>query len=390
MLKKDKLNLFIIILVAALNYVNFMSSFSLVLMQNYISSPLWFSVLLVVKKILKIALDIPSGVLADRFGAKKLIILSTVFFALCQVAWFVPSVYNIIIGLCLQSVALAFMVGKVEAYIYNILLRNDMLNKYPRYSALMYFVVDILAAIVCFVAPFVYRFGSYSGLSSATIACNVLSLLLLLKLEDIRFRSAEGEYFSFKQIIQNSYNICRSNMHLFYLLIMWGLVNFFGWQFGHISLMVLSEINFSVEQISMLKSVEHFAMSIGCVLTFIFSPFLNFRRAAICLVVAMSVMILSGIVYGKFVIVGIVFYLLLYTSMEVVIMRNIEKNSLNSTRYTITSFSAMMSSMFNIFGTLLIGGIANISSYQVALVSLCVAFMLLSIFSIIGLKNYKE
>ena len=91
------------------------------------------SVLLSIWAVTSLVLEVPTGVLADRWNRKYMLILGGLFYAICYSIWLAnPTFIGFLIGFIFRSLASTFSSGTLQAYIYDFLFEHKKQNLFER------------------------------------------------------------------------------------------------------------------------------------------------------------------------------------------------------------------------------------------------------------------
>lgn len=85
------------------------------------------AVLMFLWSVMSMALEVPSGALADRWSRRKIIILSGIFYSLCYLIWiFASSFWGFLLGFFFRTLGGVFSSGTLQAYVYDFLKLNKV------------------------------------------------------------------------------------------------------------------------------------------------------------------------------------------------------------------------------------------------------------------------
>lgn len=108
------------------------------------------AILMFLWSVMSMALEVPSGALADRWSRRKIIVLSGIFYSLCYLIWiFSHSFWGFLLGFFFRTLGGVFSSGTLQAYVYDFLKLNkvekDFENIWGRGEALR--LIGIAAAV---------------------------------------------------------------------------------------------------------------------------------------------------------------------------------------------------------------------------------------------------
>ena len=157
-------------------------------------SPSQLALLLVVWSGVGLALEVPSGVLADHMSRKHLLALGQVIRAAGYACWLLfPGFWGYLAGFACWGVKGALQSGAFEALVYDELDREGRADLYAQVigRARAVAIVGILAAMVA--ASGVYRFGGYDLLIVLSVAAVLVAMVVALALPSTPRVQSTGE-----------------------------------------------------------------------------------------------------------------------------------------------------------------------------------------------------
>jgi len=90
-------------------------------------------ILLFLWSAMTIALEVPSGAIADRWSRRKMLILSGIFFSLCYFVWiFSRSFWLFLFGFFLRTLGGTFASGTLQAYVYDYLKHSRVETQFEK------------------------------------------------------------------------------------------------------------------------------------------------------------------------------------------------------------------------------------------------------------------
>ncbi len=162
-------------------------------------TPLQISILLMVWAGTSFLLEVPSGVLADKYSRKNILFFAELARIVGYIFWLVmPNFVGFLIGFILWGVKSAFTSGTFEALIYDELKENKEEDKYIKIQGVvqsLQFIAFIFAGIGASLSiSFGYSFVLI--ISIASLVISAISILSLPKAKRIE-STGEKEYFKF-------------------------------------------------------------------------------------------------------------------------------------------------------------------------------------------------
>ena len=334
--------------------------------------PLQISILITIKRLIRIAGDAFFGLIFDRFGAKivfisgRLMKLISYFILLIDQKFTTLCFAMIIYGLSEGTIQ-----GKVSSFIYNNLKANDKLSSFSRAISAYYLVIDVHIALMSFIAGILLKMYGYHLVIYISIIINVFSIWLLIKLipkdnkdgvNGFQAKSFKGIFLTLKSVV--------SKKQLFaYLIAMYGVLVFFAWQFGSIASMVLLDMGMDGTGVATFGSLVKIFMAIGTIFSFLFvKNAFTLNQVSVSLLVLVAFGCVGAGFYNLY--LFCVFMLIVdisYVALEVSLEKNLEQMSDKTIRGTAISLAMIFCNIIACIANLLIGLIAQYFDYKTAL-----------------------
>lgn len=169
-----------------------------VMFLHYGITGLQMAILLAVWSITSFILEVPSGVIADKFSRKHILFFAQIARIIGYACWiFSPNFIGFLIGFIFWGVKSAFTSGTFEALVYDELKQNNQEHEYTKIigrTKSLSFIAMLLASMGAAVA---IHFG-YSFVMMISILSLVISSIAIISLPKAkRFESThESKYFS--------------------------------------------------------------------------------------------------------------------------------------------------------------------------------------------------
>ncbi len=354
--------------------VAFVSSvFSTIINQN-ISDPLTIASILAIKRFSRIFLDIPAGIVGDKFGSKILFILSMLSILLSMsILLLSKTIVVLFISVALKGLSDSCSAGKVEAHIYNILTHDNNFDKFGKIISTYYLFMDLAVGFVVFLLS-IYLFNVDQFLLYGIIL-SVCGLAMSIFIQD-SYIINNTKRPTFKEIFNGIKTIYQSKS-MFLLILLWGLCNFLGWQLHSITTILLAHFNFTINQIVRVQSMEHFALVVGCIISFIVSDKISFKKIMYLFLFSVITMCICAILYTPFMIIAsILLYLCCFCTIQVFFEKIIDKLSTGQSRLSINSATTTIVAIYNSIGMVLFGFLAKYYGYKISWNIICFLFLL--------------
>jgi MFS family permease len=208
-------------------------------------------------------LNIPTGILADKYGRKYAIILACVALLLCTIiGGIAQNIYEYAVAVILWGLFYTTQNGAYEATLYDTLKEEKNENEYARYAGLStayfwgaIFVSSILGAWV----------GSKYGLRKAyliTIIPNVINIIIAFSLYEPAILKHDNSRSSLSMMKQG-FNFLKSSQKLLLLSAVFLVIEVFGWMTNEFSQLFFLELGFSIFIIGILNATSGLFQSVG-------------------------------------------------------------------------------------------------------------------------------
>ena len=156
------------------------------------------SILLAVWSITSFLLEIPSGVLADKYNRRNILILAQTFRVMGFLIWYLfPNFWGFLIGFVFWGLKSAFTSGTLEAHLYDGLKSIGQERKYSKILGSLQ-GLSFIAILLSSTLSSVLFFLGYRNLLLLSIVSLVISILALVtsKTTKIVQSTQEAKYFS--------------------------------------------------------------------------------------------------------------------------------------------------------------------------------------------------
>jgi len=356
--------------------------------------PIQISILVTVKRLVRLVGDTIFGLIFDRFGAKMVFLLGRFMKLISYFILFLDqSFLTLCIAMIIYGLSEGTIQGKVSSFIYNNLKANDKLSSFSRAMSMYYLVIDIHIAVMSFLAGILLKIYGYNLVIYVSIAINIFSIWLLIKLipnnkkDDInsfQAKSIKDIFIKLKEVI--------SKNHLFlYLIVMYGVLVFFAWQFGSVASMILLDMGMDGTGVATLGSVVKICMAIGTLIpVFFYKNSLSLKAVMTNLFILIFVGVVSATLYNIYLFCAFMLFVdLSYVILEVSLEKNLEHFSDKTVRGTAISLAITFSNAIAVIANLLVGIIAQYVNYRFALCIILYTMFFVCFFALIKIKKYK-
>ncbi len=226
-------------------------------------STLGISILAVTYITASALLNVPTGILADKYGRKYAILLATLALLLSSIVGGLShSYWQYLLATVLWGIFYTTQNGAYESILYDTLQEESNEQAYARYSGLSssafwlaIFVSSILGAWA----------GSKFGLRTAyflTIIPNILNLLLVLTLHEPH-RAKLTENNTSRAMISQGFRFLKSSPRTFSIASTYLLIALVAWTTNEFGQLFFIELGFSIFVIGLFNAFSGLAQSIG-------------------------------------------------------------------------------------------------------------------------------
>ena len=331
---------------------------------------------------IQLLLEIPSGIIADKYNKKIILLVSELLFILSTIIFiYLKSYYWFIIAIIIKSVSTCLTTGIINSMLYE--MNNNKFNKLLFFKQISFNISYMLAMII----------GGYIGSKYGLIytykltlipAC--INLIIIFFMKTNNFNKKEKK----KSILKNAINEIKGNKILLDLMFTSAII------FSSIKLLEESHPEYSSN-----IGISVFIIGIYTSLILLFCIFGNligvkFGKKHKKLILKFNslfvgiILLLIGVFNSVF---GIIFILLIYLfseSYDNVCMSELHNNISSKSRVTIESIQSMVicftGIIFSVFISLILKHIPVYQSYIV----LGVVCIIYSMIKLVVIRRYKK
>ena len=180
-------------------------------------------VLLFIWSLMSLVLEVPSGILADRWSRRKMLILSGLLYSICYFIWIFSNSFSLfLLGFVFRTLGSTFSSGTLQAYLFDYLRLNNRSNDFEKIlgkgNALRTLGIGVAVAFGGFMSEFSYNVPLVaSALSVLTIS------VIAIAWPEIKTTTSTGEE-NYWQFLKNSINTVRKNRLLLRIVIYTAIV----------------------------------------------------------------------------------------------------------------------------------------------------------------------
>ena len=368
---------------------NFILIFPLyaVMFQDSGITPFHISVLLGVWSVTAFLLEVPSGVWADKYSRKNILMIGQVFQALAYTIWiFFPTFIGFLIGFILWGINSALSSGTFQALLYDELKATGRQKDYTKIlgttKTLAFIAILSASALASLAILLGYTFVLAISVLSICISTGALLVLPRVPAQE---STHEKEYFS---LMKEGFTVAFKNIHvrkliIFIIIVMslsGGLEEFWGLFADNAGLpkyglgiylgifsgiqAIASFIAYKFEKHS--ETFFHGLFTLNGIVLFGAAYFFN--------IPALALLMLFGFIF-----VGV----------QTVLEGKLQHIIPSETRATVSSVTTFFAELGNILIYLVVGLITQLSSYQVSFMTFGVLISLIGLWYLLSHKKKK-
>ena len=357
--------------------------------------PVQISIIITSKRIIRIFGDAFFGLFFDRFGAKKLFIVGRVMKLCCYILLLRhTSFWWLCFTMIVYGLSEGTVQGKVSSFIYNNLKANDNIKKFPKAMSLYYLFIDGHLALMKFLTATLLGKYGYNMIINISIVMNIVSIILIIVLIPNNNENNLQQFMSnsFKDVVSKLFFILKQDKIILHIMVVYGILVFFAWQFGSIASMVLLDMGMSDVNITFIGGTMNVCMIAGTIVSlFFFQKSISLKKVCLALCAVMSFGITTTLLYNMYLFcIFMAIIDLCYVVFEVALEKNLEFFSDKHIRGTAISLALITSNLVASIANLLIGFIAQMASYRLALNTIMLIVFFILIFFVRKIVITKE
>ena len=372
--KKNKV-VFLMCSVTALAFMNkflFFYSFFIPYFMHIGITPMSLGMALSVFEVAKIISDVPTGILADRFGRKYVLIGGFTLMGLALASWiYMPNINGVVIGMALFGVSKVSFYGKFESYFYDEMKVLGAGDKFHKLMSFVSILNNIGAAASGFIALRLFNHGGYELVFKAAffmILFVILPFFIFLMPnspipvdENVKAQGRPGAI----TILKNAFIYLKADKRLMFTTILTALSFTIYILTAETHRIILKNIGATQETITMVYVACHVSQIL---MAFIVST--RKKPTSLMVPIVKYIMVLMTIIsfsyfnYGYVTVAAMLIYIFLWPFVEIKVKSGLHNLAKSDVRATLASFCTITSSAFNGVFSLVIGAVSEHYSYR--------------------------
>lgn len=359
--------------------------YTIMFSQNNLSA-FQISALLAAGSFTAFILEIPTGVLADRYSRKRLLVFAQIAQAAGFAFWFVPGFYTYLAGVMLWAAKIAMSSGTFEAIVYDGLKKLNEHEKFAKVTGRIQ-TVSLLAGLISSGAASAAIFGGFPLVIGLSILSLVFSLIPVLALPEIEQKESVPKTDYFSLLHEGRQNWLKKGP-VIHLMLVLGLLYLVYTVFDEYCPIFITESKFPVFTVGIIMGAISAAQAAGNIVAYKFEHFSN--RILTALIFMDGLCLLTASLFMRpAAIILILLYNFLFQIIAIVLLSRVQHAIPSSKRATITSVIAFFGEILEVPFYLGFGALANHQNYKTAFVCLGVLMTMVgAVFLIFTLYRY--
>jgi MFS family permease len=335
--------------------------------------------LLIIWSIPVILLEIPSGMLADRWSRKAMIVIGTAFKLICFMLWMLADGFILFAaGFVFWGVAEAWCSGATEALLYEKLEEHKQEHQFERCAgkAGFYAGTGLVLSMLLGGAAASVGFDLASGASVAVVAISLLAALLL---NETKKRKVQKDSRNCKGAgVKGIMILCQSNKTVGLLLLFCALVVIVPGILEEYDQLYAQRIGLSLEHIGIWGALRIGAESLGRRYAYKLKKIFNsIRRICILAMAGGFLLLVSTYAFSLSLFPAYALFYALISGGHVLIEGMLQRQISSAQRATVLSFSSLL---MNLTSIILFLGFAGIAEHM----DLRSGFMLMAVYMVLA------
>ncbi|MCA9383631.1 MFS transporter [Candidatus Dojkabacteria bacterium] len=327
-------------------------------------SPLQISILLAFWSGTAMLLEIPSGVLADMFSRKALLIVAQFIRVVGYLAWIIfPTFWGFLFGFVCWGIKSALTSGTLQALIYDELNangKNALYTKVLGKTKTMSFIAILCSSLLASIA---INWGYSFVLTLSTLAL-VLSILSLVLIKSVPMIRSTGES-KFLEVLAEGIRYTMDNKTLVSIIIFLSFAFALGGALDEFWTLFADDLGTPKWGLGIFLASMSIAQATGNSIVEKFSNITN-SKAYMVFIANGILLILAAYMFNIFSLVLLVVFSFTFSIIQTVFEGKLQHNTPTNVRATISSLNGFIIELFVLVVYFSTGYISQLSSYQAA------------------------
>ena len=357
-----------------------------VMFSDFHVTPIQISILLAVWAGTSLILEIPSGVLADKYSRKNLLFVGQIIRTIGYAIWIIfPTFWGFLIGFVFWGIKSAFTSGTFQAVIYDELKINNREKEYTKIIGMtktLSFVAILLASLLSSIAiPYGYSFV-------LVISCfaTLLSALIIFLLPNVKKVESthEREYFTLlKQGIKDAF----SSKTIIYIMIFLSLAYALGGALDEYWTLFASDTGLALNRLGIFLAIMSLSQGLASYIAHKFDKLSNmffYFLFGLC----STFLFLSAYFHTVSSLALLVLFSFLFTIIHIVFDGKLQHAIPTNTRATVSSVNGFLIEVGAILVFFFVGFFTQISSLRNVFGGFGILILIIAIvYSILHYRN---
>jgi MFS family permease len=338
------------------------------------------SYLLAIIQLSKIIFDIPTGIIADLYSRRNLLLFGQITKIIVFSVWLLfPVKKSFILGSILWGFSMSCIYYHTEAYLFDSLKKINKQNSFSSTIGKYYAIQNISITIATFMSGYIFTKYSYKGVLLASIATIIFSIFIILKLPNYKVSTLKkGDHFATKNPLKFSklLHSIITNAGIARLMFFSATLDAIFILFIDLNTTIMSVMKFHPTSISLVVGIAGFIRIFSNYFSGYSVKHMSFKRMnSYLLIMAIFILIFTG-AKSIFLTGSIVTYLCIYPFLDNSVKTKIQNKIDSSTRATVMSFASIITSIIAIILNLINGAIASKIGYRASTMALAIIIII--------------
>lgn len=335
-------------------------------------TPLALGVAMSTFEISKILADVPTGLLADKYGRKYVLVGGFITMAMSLAAWmYMPNFKGAVLGMVLYGISKVSFYGKFESYFYDEMKVLKCEDRFHKLMSSVSIVANLGAAGSGFIALKLFNSGGYELVYKVAFSMIVFGILPFFVFlmpnspipisEESKKKGRQGAI----KILCNAFVYLKNDRKLMFTTVLTALAFTTYILIAEVHRMVLKDIGATQAIITTVYGTYHVSQVVSAMIVSMRKkPSSSMLLPVKYLMFLMSCVIVSSFFYGYITVGILLIYVSFWPFLEVKVKTGLHDLAKSDVRATLASFCTITSSMFNGIFSVVIGAVSQHYTYK--------------------------
>jgi MFS family permease len=337
---------------------------------------LGMSTLLIIMQVTKLIADLPTGIIADRYGRRNLLILANICRISFMALWaFLPSYSSFAIGMALWGISMSCLYGNTEAYIYDQLKIEKREGFFAKIVGRYYAIQNIAISAGSFLGGYFFLYGGHKIILLLSTIPMLLGIIACLKMPNYHFKDFDKRGNIQKVNILNALKESYQNKKILTLLAISAINDALFIFLIDLNTTLMVNLKFQEKNMAILVGT----MGVARIFTNFFAGYtvqiFKPKTVVSLMLLAFTVMIITANIYNYAIVIMVIIYLIFYGFVDLAIKTRIQDVITSGTRATVMSIASFCVSILAIALNTTDGFVTNAYSNRVAIMVIFIALL---------------